>query len=164
MIEQAVGRALQPLVEREQARAQEESLRMQQVQSFNEATEFLPNLAEPGSVEQRLFDEILAAQPELQKLPSAPVLVGNMIAGILGSGATPHVPTEDRKRAASPPTPGFDLSRRLNDVDSSDGKKQASRNQAAIDELTQKGNRGGLQPDELQTLIGLKMGRANIAE
>ncbi len=169
IIAATVQQAIAPFVQLEQNRAQETQLHTQQTASFDEALQFLPNLANAGSLEQQLFDTVLTSHPELRQLPAAPLLVANMVSGLLSAGGTPQVPQETRKVAASPPTPTagtFDLSSRLADV--AGPGDQAQKNKDLRGALVQKGTAvrhggdgTGLTNDEMEAYIGVAMERAN---
>lgn len=74
-------------------------------ESFREAVEEFPELADTRTSARQLFDRLYASSP-LRALPNAPYQIALQVQGILvgeGRQAAPGLGVEDRKRAASVP-------------------------------------------------------------
>ncbi len=158
-ITSAVGNALKPHIEQSQAAQAEQALVAAQTQSFASAMEFLPDLENPNSDAQKLYTAIAQAQPELCAIASAPIMIANMVKGILADvGVTP--PTAETKAAISTPAPTTDLSARLGNV--LETGKDVSKE--VLDAFAEKGKTEGLDGDEMQTMLGIELGLAKVTK
>lgn len=103
-IDMAVQRALQPVIQQQQRAQAEQQLIAAQQRALNEAMEFLPDLERPDSEASKIFEDILAGNPELRMIPRAPLIIANAVTGLLRNNA-------QQKMAASPPAPSGGLNR-----------------------------------------------------
>lgn len=93
------------------ARTSEQTRQVQQLQaahqeSFQEAVEEFPELADQRSSARQLFDRLYTSSP-LRALPNAPYQIALQVQGLLvgeSRQAAPGLSVEDRKRAASVPS------------------------------------------------------------
>lgn len=158
-ITSAVGNALKPHIEQSQAAQVEAALHQAQSQSYLQALETLPDLENQNSDAQKLYQAIASAQPELCAIASAPIMIAEMVKGILSdAGVTP--PTAERKAAISTPTPTTDLSARLGNV--LETGKDVSKE--VLDAFAEKGKSEGLDGDEMQTMLGIELGLATVTK
>ena len=157
MIKSAVGEALSPVMQKQQADADAQVLHDAQSRNYQEAaTEYLPQALVQGSTEQQTFDAIFQSSQALQLDPNGPSIALAAVAGILGNRAGQVKVTEARKQAASTPTPNSPLAR----IDDLPGKQIT--NQQGVQALATEGAERGLDQDSLAALIGLKTGRAKL--
>lgn len=157
MVRSAVQEAMGPLIQEQREAVIQQRLFATQQENFHAATEFLPELLIEGSQQEKLFNQIFEASPELQGMPASPLLVANAVAGILGNSRSPK--QEDaRKQAASPPLPSNPL-QRLRTLPNAKTKEAD-----VVRAFQEKAASEGLEKDELMTLVGLKLGRARLVE
>lgn len=159
LIKSAVGEALSPVMQEQQAQADQQALFAAQQQSYQVAAQdYLPKALEQGSTEQQTFDAIFNGSQALQLDPNGPGIALAAVAGILGVNPGQQKQTEARKQAASSPAPSNALAR-LADLPS--GQMQ---NADAIKALGEQGASQGLTTDNLAALIGLKTGKAQVSK
>jgi len=158
LVQSSVQEALAPLVQEREEAAKAQELFSEQQRSFQEASQFVPEIATQGSQHQQLFDQIWNSNPELQKSPNGPGLVVSAVAGILGESVRESKVQDSRKQAASSSAPVSPMNR----LPSLPGKDASP--EKAVSALSEKGAESGLNKGELAGLIGLKLGRARVSE
>lgn len=105
LVAQAVQQAVAPLVERTRKEDEIDALRVKQRANLQAAAKTLPKLLDPASREAQLFDQILDANPALQEMENAPVLVAEMVRGLSVGAKQEEKELAERKRDASATPP-----------------------------------------------------------
>lgn len=78
VIEQAVAKRLEPVVQRFDQKAEEDLLLSKQRASMNDAVRVLPELRDTSSKEYEVWSQLLNGRPDLQKLQDAPYLAAEL--------------------------------------------------------------------------------------
>lgn len=157
LVAQAVQGVMNKFEQRDEQKVQAQALQQRQTASFHNAAEFLPSVLDTGSRAQELFDDMWASNPGLSQMEDGPALAVHAVAGILGQPSR-EAHKEERKRAASPPQPSIDVTKRVGLAPDD----QSTKNKGLVDALTAKSvTSEGLTQDELKAYIGVKTGRAN---
>lgn len=158
MIQNAVNSAIAPMVQERQQEKETQLLAQAQLQSFEGAAQFVPDVAVEGTVAADLFQELWNSSPELQVAPNGPAFVVNAVAGILGQDARTSKVQDVKKQAATSPAPSSPLNR-LASLPGQNATKES-----VVRDLAAKGESVGLTSNELTGLIGLKLGTASVSE
>jgi len=146
------------MVQERQQEKETQLLAQAQLQSFEGAAQFVPDVAVEGTVAADLFQELWNSSPELQVAPNGPAFVVNAVAGILGQDARTSKVQDVKKQAATSPAPSSPLNR-LASLPGQNATKES-----VVRDLAAKGESVGLTSNELTGLIGLKLGTASVSE
>jgi hypothetical protein len=149
LVQGAVQEAVAPIVQRVTADEQRAAKVSKQKASFAKAAASLPALAEQGSDEAQLFDQIYHGMPELAQLDTAPQIIAEMVRGLSVSSRKEDRQTVDRKVQAAAEVPRYGTIEVPDDVGKATELKE---------KLVEQGSKRGLDLDGLADYMRLQVG------
>lgn len=151
LVQTAVQEAVAPLTQRVQADEAVRAKIAKQKASMALAVQSLPQLAEAGSAETQLFNQIYNGMPELQGLERAPEIISEMVRGLSVSSRSEDRQIADRKVQAAADVP------RYGTIEVPDDTKKANELKAA---LVDEGSKRGMDVDDMAKYMQLEVGTA----
>ncbi|MCI0354827.1 MAG: hypothetical protein L0099_07300 [Acidobacteria bacterium] len=155
LVKEAVAQALAPLVKDNAERLARQDMVSRQLESFDQAAVAMPELNERTSQERVLFEQIWSKRSDLHAIEDAPILVAEMVRGLLADARRDAALGESRKIAANinVPTPG-----RVATLLSSNSEGQKA--SQAVKALAEQGRTDGWTRDDMAAYIAARMTEA----
>ena len=164
LVETAIGRAIKPLVDRQEADAQFQALKAAQEPSWQAAAAKYPQLQDPNGVLARAADQIWKSRPDLAGLPDAPLVVSTLAAAALaGTKEQKQQVVEGKQRASVTPVPLTARDKITGLLNENTGTEKMRENAAAVhDKIESTGVRSG-EEGALRNMEAFRAQLTNIA-
>lgn len=157
LVEAAVAKATQPIVQKFENDSKEVQLRTAQQESFNRAVELMPDLADEGSDLSKLTNQLFSQQPDLAKHQNGPVILATMAKGLLAGSRTISKTEIEKKRNAAVQRP---QSRSFDDLEKPRPEQAAQYER----EIVEKSEKEGTTPEDFADIFRLNLEKVRSSE